>query len=156
MHIAIYKPNSKNTGCACSFSYNEEGTVWLNMIQQFSWDEKSGNGSFSQNAKNKDKSIRLKFNEFECGTLIRAIDTWTEASFYHSFEDTKTQIALTTWERGEKKQKAFGLSVTRNSADKFKLPIEYGEAIVIRTLLESAIRRALTKNVFQKENPVPQ
>lgn len=158
MQVAIYKPNKSNTGCACSFSYNnEDGTVWLNMIKQFSWDESTRNGSFSQNAKSEEKSIRLKFNEFECGSLIRAIDTWTPAKFFHTFKDNKTQISLTLWDKkDEAGTKAFGLSVTRNSSDTFKLALEYGEAIAVRILLESAIRRRLTFNATKKENPNPQ
>ena len=44
--IAIYKPNSKNTGTALSFNVNG-GAVYLNLIKQSFWDPNTKKGSFS-------------------------------------------------------------------------------------------------------------
>lgn len=138
MSIAIYKPNAKNEGCACSFSIGQDGIVFINAVQQFSWDEASKKGSFAENAKNKDKSVAVKLNEWEIGGLINAIDKVQEYKMFHKFEDNQTSINFTVWEKKDN-TKAFGLSITRNSTDKFRLPIEMTEAQVIKYFLIFAL-----------------
>lgn len=139
--ISIYKPNKKNEGCACSFSLGNDGSIFINAVQQFSWDENKKTGSFSENAKNKDKSIAIKLNAVEAGGIINAIERMADWKAYHSYEDNTTQIQLTVWEKTDFKtkeptgEKAFGLSLLRNSTDKFKLPIELGEAQLIKQFL---------------------
>lgn len=152
-NISIYKPNKKNEGCACSFYLGKDNNVYVNAIQQFSWDEGKRTGSFAENAKNKDKSLSIKLNEFECGGLIRAIRTYTEFSAFHTYEDNKTTISFKPWIKGDEKQtKAFGLSITRNSTDKFKLPIEASEAETIRVYLEECLRVKFHEDVSQKKD----
>ena len=51
MSLQIYKPNAKNAGCACSFRFGtdmktQEPVVFINAIQQHSWDENKKIGSF--------------------------------------------------------------------------------------------------------------
>ena len=151
--ISIYKPNKKNEGCACSFYMGRDGNIYMNSIQQFSWNEEKRTGSFSENAKNKDKSISVKINEFEAGGIISAIDHFGEFSAFHSYEDNKTQISFKAWEKNDdKKTKAFGLSITRNTTDKFKLPIEQGEAQVIKYFLIDCINKKSLANE-QKKSP---
>lgn len=144
--ISIYKPNKKNEGCACSFSLSNDNTVFINAVQQFSWDESKRTGSFNENAKNKDKSIAVKLSDIEVGGLIHAIRTYTEFKMFHSYEDNKTAIDLTTWTRkgrneGDAGIPAFGLSITRNGSDKFKLPLELQEAELIMEFLKSCLRK---------------
>ena len=69
MNLAFYKPNSKNTGCAFSFQLSTKGspTVYVNGIQQFSWNEQTKDGSFSGNRENPEKTIAIKINENEIG-----------------------------------------------------------------------------------------
>ena len=143
--LSIYKPNKKNEGCACSFSLGNDGNVYINAVQQFSWDENKKTGSFAENAKNKEKSIAIKLNNFECGGIIRAIRTFSEFNAFHSYEDNKTSIKFSTWEKSAGIP-AFGLSITRNGADKFKLPIETSEAEVIMIFLERCILIDLSKD----------
>ena len=46
--IQFYKPNAKNTGSACSFSYNKkEKALWVNFIRQASWNPETKNGTFA-------------------------------------------------------------------------------------------------------------
>lgn len=152
-NIAIYKPNKKNEGCACSFYLGNDKNVYINAIQQHSWDEGKRTGSFSENAKNKEKSVSVKLNEFECGGLIHAIRTYSEFHAFHTFEDNQTTIALTTWTKKDEKQtKAYGLSITRNTTDKFKLPIETSEAEVIRVFLEECLVVKFHEDVQQKKD----
>ena len=72
MIVQYYKPNSKNTGCAFSFDIgannkNQEPCVYVRAIKQHSWNSKTRTGSFSENAKNPEKSISIKLNEIEVG-----------------------------------------------------------------------------------------
>lgn len=149
--IGIYRPNSKNTGCACSFYLGKDGNVYINAIQQSSWDSKKRIGSFSENSKNPDKSISVKLSIFECGGLIHSIDSYEEYSMFHSYKEDKTQISFKPWiKKDEKNTKAFGLSITRNSTDKFRIPIEYSDAIVIKNFLIFCMNKTFLENEKKK------
>ena len=141
MSISLYKPNSKNTGCAFNFSVgqnkNKEPVVYVNAIQQYSWDEKSRSGNFSNNASDPDKKISLKFTEFEIGGIISAFNHRNEYSSFPSFEDNKTSIKFVPWDKKTKIKSgdqekyvtlpAFGVTFTRNGNQTFRIPIEPGE-----------------------------
>jgi hypothetical protein len=151
--IGIYRPNSKNTGCACSFYLGKDGNVYINAIQQSSWDNNKKIGSFSENAKNPEKSISIKLSIFECGGLIRAIESYEEYNMFHSYKEDKTQISFKTWVKDdEKKTKAFGLSIVRNSTDKFRIPVEYSDAIVIRQFLIFCLNKNFIENEKKKNS----
>ena len=53
-------PNSKNTGAAFSFDLAKDkkgnAVMYVSMIQQHSWNDKTKSGSFKENAKNPEKS----------------------------------------------------------------------------------------------------
>ena len=130
MHL--YKPNSYNTGSAVGFqlgigSKSKEPNIYITAIQQFSWNEKTKNGSFSENSKNPEKSISLKLNEFELGGFIYAIERYTEFSAFHTYEENKTAISFKPYTK-KNGQKAFSFSITRNSANKFGIGVEMSEA----------------------------
>lgn len=173
MSIQIYKPNKNNTGFAFSFYIAENQktqnpTLFLNAIAQHSWDAKKRIGSFSGSKEDPEKNISIKFNEFECGAIISAISRRFEWSTYHAFEDNKTQIRFTPWDKPFKSTKinqktkeayetttelpAFGLSITRNGNQTFKIPLEPGEAECIKILCETVIRKICEKNVFSKKS----
>lgn len=145
MNLQIYKPNSKNTGCAISFQISQkadkEPQFYVNCINQASWDESKKTGSFAENRNNPSKTIAVKFNEFELGEFINAFDSKIQYSTYHNSESAKTQIRLSTFEKtrgsGEYTVKyvAFGLVFIRNGSDTFKIPIEPGEAVRIKSFI---------------------
>ena len=163
MSISIYKPNSKNTGCAFSFRYgiqkNGEPCLFVNSIKQHSWDDSSKTGNFSSNANDPSKNLSIKFNEFECGSIISALVNRYEYNTFHNYEQNKTTIKFSPWDKEvkvssldsktkkfmEKKQilPAFGISITRNGSDTFKIPIEPGEVEVIRCFIESIINKII-------------
>jgi hypothetical protein len=67
--IQLYKPNSKSSGCAFSFRLGTTGKfkdpcLYVNAIMQHSWNEKTKNGSFSENVKNPEKKAIINLNEF--------------------------------------------------------------------------------------------
>lgn len=147
MNLQLYKPNSKNTGCALSFQIgqkpNQEPQFYANCIAQHSWDESKKTGSFAGSRSDPSKIIALKFNEFELGEIINSFQTKKAYSTYHSNDSTKTQIRLSTFEKtrgtGEfaVQVTAFGLTITRNGSDTFKVPIEPGETVRITAFINS-------------------
>lgn len=146
MSLQIYKPNSKNTGCAISFQISQKGDkdpqFYVNCINQHSWDENKKTGSFAENRNDPSKTIAIKFNEFELGEFINAFANKSTYSTYHNSESAKTQIKISVYDKtkgiGEfaVTYKAFGLSFTRNGSDTFKVPIEPGEAVRISSYIE--------------------
>lgn len=147
MSISIYKPQKNSGGCAASFFVSQHDCLMVNLIQQHSWNEAKKTGSFSENKGNPEKTASLKLNEFECGEIIYAIESYSEWKGYHSFGDSKTRISFTTWQKGDTKM--FGFSVDQNGKA-FKLPITMGEAICLKILMQSFIEKSVNA---KKENP---
>jgi len=168
MSIQIYKPNKNNNGFAFSFYMGENQrdgspSLFINAIAQHSWDDKKRIGSFSGSKSDTDKNISIKFNEFECGAIISAIENRYEWNTYHAYEDNKTQIKLSPWDKlitntkvnqktketYEEKVKlpAFGLVITRNGNQVFKIPIEPGEAQCIKILCQTIISNICLKKI---------
>tara|TARA_Y100001973_G_C5106692_1_gene285513 strand:- start:367 stop:900 length:534 start_codon:yes stop_codon:yes gene_type:complete len=161
MSISIYKPNSKNTGCAFSFRYgvqrDGEPCLFLNAIQQHSWNNDSKTGSFSANSSDPSKNLKIKFNEFECGSILSAFKRRYEYNTFHTYEENKTTIKISPWDKEikisslnhstkkieEKKQKipAFGISITRNGTDNFKISLEPGEVEVVSEFMRSILSK---------------
>ena len=98
MIVQYYKPNSKNTGCAFSFDIgannkNQEPCVYIRAVKQHSWNDKTRTGSFSENAKDPDKSISIKLNENEIGGFIHAVEKYTEFSAIREILKEKSCLA---------------------------------------------------------------
>lgn len=141
MSLSLYKPNSKNTGCAFNFKIgtnkNYEPTLYVSAIQQYSWDNKTRASNFSGNKDNADKNINLKFSEFEVGGILSSFRNRNEYSSFHAYEDNKTAIKFTPWDKptkvknGDKESTvimpAFGITFTRNGNQVFRIPLEPGE-----------------------------
>jgi hypothetical protein len=141
--IQLYKPNSKTTGCAFGFKTgvtgkDKEPCVYVNAIQQHSWNDTTKNGSFSENAKNPDKTVIIKLNEFELGGIIYAIENYTEYSAFHTFDNNKTTISLKPYTKTNG-TKAFSFTVTKNSAAKFGIGLEMGEAYAVREFFKNVL-----------------
>tara|TARA_Y100000361_G_scaffold69343_1_gene61198 strand:- start:4545 stop:5105 length:561 start_codon:yes stop_codon:yes gene_type:complete len=170
MSIQIYKPNKSNTGFAFSFYIGENQKdsspiLFLNAIAQHSWDSSKRIGSFSGSKADPLKNISIKFNEFECGAIISAINNRFEWNTYHAFEDNKTQIRLTPWDKKVTSTKinqktkepyevtttlpAFGISITRNGNQTFKIPLEPGEAECIKILCETVVRKICENTLYR-------
>jgi hypothetical protein len=170
MSIQIYKPNKSNSGFAFSFYMGENPkdqslSLFINAIAQHSWDDKKRIGSFSGNKTNPEKNISIKFNEFECGAIISAISNRYEWSTYHAYEENKTQIRLTPWDKVVKINKinqktkesyeetvsvpAFGITIVRNGSQTFKIPLEPGESECIKILCETIIRKNCEASAYK-------
>lgn len=144
MSLSLYKPNSKNSGCAFSFrigiNKKLEPTLYVSAIQQFGWDSKKRSGNFSGNREDPDKNISVKFNEFEIGGMLAAFNRRIEYSTFHSFEENKTSIKFTPWDKpikdSSEKAPAFGMVFTRNGNQSFRLPLEPGEVEALSEFLK--------------------
>ena len=81
MRLNFYKPNRSNAGTALSFNVAppKENTkdaspdLYVSFVKQASWNDETKKGSFSENAKNPEKTASLKLNETEAASIIRAI-----------------------------------------------------------------------------------
>ena len=143
MQYNLYKPNSKNTGCAFSFKIVERDpngnrakpTLLLQGIHQATWDSDKKTGTFNQNSKNPEKNIFSKLNGKEVGAILNAIEQREEFTAFHTFNDNKTTISFKPYEKKDG-IKAFSLNVVKNSTLKFGIGIEVGEARTLKALLE--------------------
>lgn len=155
MNLSLYKPNSKNSGCACNFSVgqNPEGApaFYVSAIQQYSWNDKTKKASFSQNKEIPEKNINVKFNEWEIGSIISAFNNRHEYSSYHTFNENSTSIKFTPWDKPQKqggKLPAFGMVLTRNGNQTFRLPLEPGEIETLKAFLKKYLI-----DFFSKSSP---
>ena len=96
MSISLYKPNSKNTGCAFNFKIgvnkSKEPVIYASAIQQYSWDDSKKTGNFSGNGNDPDKKINLKFTEFEIGGIISAFKNRNEFSHFTHLRRIRHQL----------------------------------------------------------------
>jgi len=143
--ISFYKPNSKNTGTACSFSVNpKDESVWSSLIKQSSWNESKKIGSFLENQNNPNKSVKIKFNLPEIAGLLDCLEKNLEFSAYHSSEKQSTQIKLSPYIK-DNKQVGFSYIVTKtdkqNSENKQSYLIGFylNEATLLKYFLKYSL-----------------
>jgi len=168
MKFTIYKPNSKNTGAAFSFDLTKDkkdnAIMYVSMIQQHSWNDQTKSGSFKENAKNSEKSGTIKLSPNEAGEILSSFKTRTPFLAFHRRGEDTTIIKFTPWDKKKKIKNldgdqwydtpAFGISVTRNSSQTFKLPLEAGETEVLSELLKKYILESFVVNdSYSKPQP---
>ena len=170
MSISLYKPNAKNAGCAFSFQYgvtkNQEPCLFMKAIQQHGWDSNKKIGNFSSNRDDPSKNLSLKFNEFECGSLLSAFNRRYEFNTFHTYEENKTTIKVSPWDKKIKVSSlnpetrkieqrdqiipAFGISVTRNGTDTFKISLEPGEVEAVKALINVILERIYSHRIEEQ------
>lgn len=130
-------------------------TVYLSIVRQKEWNAEKRLGSFYTN-KDESHSARVKFNEIEIGGLIAAIRLYENFSAFHSFDDNKTQITFSTYQKKPKQgetegAKAFSLTVTKNGL-KLGMGVEKSEAEAMRVFLEECLKEIFwSKNAENKQ-----
>tara|TARA_B100000212_G_scaffold117280_1_gene87549 strand:- start:13295 stop:13834 length:540 start_codon:yes stop_codon:yes gene_type:complete len=162
MNLSLYKPNSKNTGCAFNFSIGQGSknlpALYVSAIQQYNWDDKTKKGSFSENKDDPNKNINVKFNEWEVGSMISAFNNRHEYSAYHTFDENSTTIKLTPWDKSVKSgdktiiMPAFGIVFTRNGNQQFRLPLEAGEVEALKIFLKKYLDEYITSTKLNYKN----
>jgi len=171
MKYTLYKPNSKNTGSAFSFDLtkdkNGKPVLFVSMIQQYSWNESTKNGSFKENSKNPEKSATIMLNETEAGEFLSSFKVRIPYIAFHKKNDSTTIIKLNPWDKTRKikeqegdstyKTPAWGLSVNKNSSQSFRLPIEGGEAEALSELLKAYIAQVFefNANSYKRDDSQP-
>jgi hypothetical protein len=143
--ISFYKPNSKNSGTACSFTVNsKDASIWGSLIKQSSWNEAKKIGSFSENQNNPNKSVKVKFSLTEAAGMLDAIERNTEFSAYHTSEKQTTRIKLCPYMR-EDKQVGFSYAVNKedkqNSENKqsYLIGFYFNEARLLKEFLSYSL-----------------
>ena len=164
MSLQIYKPNSKNTGSAFTFSKSEDKktgapTFYISAIAQYSWDDSKKSGSFAGNAKDPTKTINVKISEVEAGSFISSFSSRYEYTAFHSFDGNSTTIKATPWDKQSKISKynpstksyeessidvpAFGITLSKGKGNSIKIALEPGEVEVVKRLFDIFIKDSL-------------
>lgn len=157
MQYQVYKPNSKNAGSAFSFSIGQvqggKPAIFVNAVQQASWNDKEKIGSFKENAKDPQKSTTIMLNANEAGEMLSSIKSRIPVTFFHKTPENSSIITFSPWDKdrtikertGDKvyKSPAFGLSISKNSTLQFKIALEAGEAEVLSFLLKDFVNQSL-------------
>lgn len=143
--ISFYKPNSKNTGTACSFTVNpKDESIWGSLIKQSSWNETKKIGSFSENQNNPNKSVKIKFSLTEAAGILDAIERNAEFSAYHTSEKQTTRIKFCPYIKDDKQ---IGYSYSVNKEDKqnsenkqsYLIGFYFNEARLLREFISYAL-----------------
>jgi len=103
--------------------------------------------NFIKNKDNDDKNVSFKLNDFELGEILSSVTSRVPWNGYHSFNDNTTTIRFAPWDKPRKikgkdgaeqtyKAPAFGLAVTRNGNQNYRIALEPGETQVLKKLIE--------------------
>ena len=142
--MRIYKPNSKNTGYAGSFSVTSSAAtkgqgIYLEIIKQKTWDDSSKTGTFDSSKENK---INLKFSNAEVAEMIMICQRQKgQAKFYHKTPDSTAQISFGPYPNppvGNEPAKGIGLSVSKDGK-RGALPLTFPEAYLLSEWLKWAL-----------------
>lgn len=163
--IQFYKPNSKNTGSACSFQIStRDECIYVNFIKQSGWDESKRRGSFSGNAQNPKMSASFKLSSTEAGEIISCIRRNGEFSGFHDSPKQVARIKFSPYSRPNKdnpqqlSQVGFSFSVGKeskeNANDKtsFLIGFTFGEAVKLEAFLSLALIKLFEKAIQEQDN----
>lgn len=155
MPLQFYKPNSFNSGSACSFSINSKGgSVYVEIVKQISWDKTTETGVFfDREKKEKGENVSVQLDRDELGDLIYAIQRNKPFKAFHESEKQTTRINFEQYAKWNKEKRVYegepigwGLSIGRKSKEKneesqFKIPFTFGESIVLLEYFRFALEK---------------
>lgn len=152
--MQLYKASKSNRGCACSMSFNsKEGSLFIQLIKQVSYNEERHIGSFAGGEK-----IVIKSTIFEIGSFLDVLRRNVEYSTVHKSKDATTQIWFAPYFVGEgdqKTQRGYGLRVTKKTTDnkevKFLMPFNFGEAEVLKSYLDFVLRHIFSAEYAEEK-----
>lgn len=163
--LQFYKPNSKNTGCGCSFKYSaKDDCIFVNMIKQASWDDQTKRGSFAGNAQNPKASCSVKLSLTEAGDIISAVRRNGEVTAFHDSAKQVTRIKFSPYVRPTKEdpsktaQVGYSFSVSKeskeNAQDKtsFLIGFTFGEGVRLESFLCFALAKSFEKAIQEDNN----
>lgn len=143
MRLNFYKPNKSNTGTAISFNVNQEEkglSLYVSFVKQAGWNEQTRKGSFSENAKNPEKTASLKLNETEAATIIRSVRTGSKFSTVHAYQGSNTSIMFGPYTKKTGDQ-ALSFSIKKGEQS-FLIGFELGEGELIAQFLENYLSKS--------------
>jgi hypothetical protein len=146
--LQYYKPNSKNTGHACSVRVADK-EFFIEIIKQASWDPNSKTGSFAQNRKNPAANTSIKINTVEAAGIIDTIETNRPFSAFHSTEKTTAQINFDAYIR-EGNQIGFSFRVSKGATNEGKASFVIGFTFPEARLLKEYLQFGLGV-IFQNQ-----
>ena len=146
MRLNFYKPNKSNTGTAVSFNVappkdaNEKGlNLYVSFVKQAGWNDETRKGSFSENAKNPEKTAALKLNETEAASIIRAVRTGSKFSTVHAYQGSNTSIMFGPYQK-KNGDNALSFSIKKGEQS-FLIGFELGEGELIAQYMENYLRK---------------
>lgn len=170
--LNFYRANKSNSGCAISFNFgaDKKGRInlYLNAIKQFSWDAKTGKGSFSGNAQDPSKKLTMKIEDIEIGNFLDVLSGGQGFSMFHKNDRAKssTRAYFSPFIAPKIKdlksgsfvdnvngiQTGYSLSVSRDSTLDFKVMFTMGEGQLLAEYLKVGIReKFLTDETYESE-----
>ena len=182
MSIQIYKPNSKNSGSAFTFSKSKDKksgqpVFYISAIAQHSWNEDTKTGSFAGNSKNPEKTINVKISETEAGSFLSSFESRYEYTAFHSYEGNNTTIKATPWDKKQKISKydaaskgfvesdievpAFGITLSKGKGNSIKIALDPGEVELVKSMFNIFIedflkfKISLSESYSQKSSAKP-
>jgi hypothetical protein len=159
MSLTLFKPNSKNTGSLFSFKFRPsskgekvELSLYIQAVQQATWNAATKKGAFGPNAKNPNKTISIKLTEFEVGGILNAIKSNTEFKGFHTFPggSGSTQFWFTPAVRNDVIV-GFFFNIT-GGTKKFSIPISLGECETLANYLDFGLKKLFTNRFRAEEN----
>lgn len=163
--MQLYKPRKDNKGSALSINYSAktdkdgqkgDKSLYVQLIQQVGWDEKSGNGTFKDG-----KKIITKFAPHEIAAILASIkrnismaDAMNVKYVFHDGEKFKSNIVFEPYFKSTKQgdvwvksanQSGFVLKVTKtskedeNNKDTIGLAFTWAETELLRVVLEDSL-----------------
>jgi len=148
MRLNFYKPNKSSNGTAVSFNVSkpqsndkeQEGPVlYVSFVKQAGWNDQTKKGSFSENAKNPEKTAALKLNQTEAASIIRAVRQSAKFSTVHAYQGSTTSIMFGPYVK-KSGDNAFSFSIKKGEQS-FLIGFELGEAELIAQYMENYLRK---------------
>ena len=149
------------TGTAISFQASDKEELFVSLIKQATWDDKTKRGSFIANRNKPGFSMVIKFNQIEAGSMLDALEKFYEFKAFHSSANSTTQISFAPSEDNIsyvfKAHQTNKQDTTKKAS--FFIPISFGESRLIREYLIHYLHKSFTtgnKSTAAKKEEEPQ
>ena len=158
--LQFYKPNAKNTGSACSFSYNKnDKALWVNFIKQSSWNGQTKSGTFKGSGP--EKKANSKFSVTELAGLVHAIETNGEYGNFHGTKERNTTFKFCPYIR-DGSQIGYSFSLNQNNQKEgvkksFIIGFNFAEGRMLKeyalTVLSNYFTDCIEESQFSTSHP---
>jgi len=142
--LQFFKPTSRNSGSACSFSNDTEREgFYLSMVKQASWDAETKRGKFFSNKKNPEASVSAKLSLTEVGGFLNVLEKNKKLHSVHSTDKQTVIIDFSPYLK-ENVQIGFSLSVNKTAGEQktsFLIGFNLDEGRVIREYCVAFLQR---------------